>query len=92
MFVLVWFRKNVKVIQPEKDTLLLKFKNLIKPKGAPSPTTDLTSKTSSLSRLEMYSLLSLKDQQSGVFCELVSQTSAVFFIHRMPYLSPSPFT
>lgn len=25
MFVLVWLRKNVKVIQAEKDALLLKF-------------------------------------------------------------------
>lgn len=36
MFVLVWLRENVKVIQAGKDALLLKFKNLAKP-NEPSP-------------------------------------------------------
>lgn len=42
LFILVWFRKNVKVIQPEKVALLLKFKNVTKPKEPlpPQPNRD----------------------------------------------------
>jgi len=38
LFVLVWLRKNVKVIQAGKDALLAKLKNVPKPKKAASPT------------------------------------------------------
>lgn len=81
MFVLIWFQRNVKVIQPEKVTLLLQFKNLIKPKNLFLYSQSLTLKPNSLSH----------STQAFVFCELLSQASAIFFICRMPYSLLSPF-
>lgn len=92
MFVLMWFRKNVKVIQLEKDALLLKFKTITKPKEPLPPSQTLNLKTNSLSHLETHSLLSLNDQRSFVFCVLVSQASVILFIRRMPYLLLFPLT
>jgi len=37
LFVLVWLRKNVKVIQAGKDALLAKLKNVPKPKKLHPP-------------------------------------------------------